>query len=238
MIWFTSDTHAFHKNICRGSTAWEDANGQNLRPFKDQYEMTEKLIENINKHVKQDDTLWHLGDWSFGGTNSIWNFRKRLNCKNIHLVYGNHDQHIEKNIVLPNVISTMPYGDIFIDGDSNKYGGLKPGDGEYPNYVGAQRLFLSVQHYKELSINKTRFVLSHFAHRVWNKSHHGSIHLYGHSHGTLKDNTKEGVYDKGKSMDVGVDTHAEFRPYSIEEIMKIMEKRENIRVDHHNKDTN
>ena len=44
-----------------------------------------------------EDTLYHLGDWSFGGIENIWNFRKRINCKNIYLVPGNHDHHIKKN---------------------------------------------------------------------------------------------------------------------------------------------
>ena len=46
----------------------------------------------------------------------------------------------------------------------------------------------------------------------------GAIHLYGHSHG--------GIKDFGKSMDVGIDAHKEFRPFHINEILQIMEKRE------------
>jgi len=41
------------------------------------------------------------------------------------------------------------------------------------------------------------FFLSHYAHRVWDRSHYGVIHLFGHSHG--------GLTDHGLSMDVGVD---------------------------------
>ena len=40
-------------------------------------------------------------------------------------------------------------------------------------------------------------VLCHYAMRVWNKSHYGAYHFYGHSHGGL-----DGV---GRSVDVGVD---------------------------------
>jgi hypothetical protein len=42
--------------------------------------------------------------------------------------------------------------------------------------------------------------------RVWNRSHHGSWHLYGHSHGRLPEPPTL------LSMDVGVDTH-DFRPW-------------------------
>ena len=31
----------------------------------------------------EDDFLIHLGDWSFGGFDSIKEFRSRINCKNI-----------------------------------------------------------------------------------------------------------------------------------------------------------
>lgn len=30
-----------------------------------------------------------------------------------------------------------------------------------------------------------RAYLSHYSHRVWRNSHHGAIHLYGHSHGNI-----------------------------------------------------
>lgn len=107
------------------------------------------------------------------------------------------------------------------------------------NWNNCQELFTDVTHQKELHIKvdgqQYHFNMNHNAKRVWNKSHKGSIMLYGHSHGSLP----EYGDDKGKfykTMDVGVDTHPEFRPYSLGEILKIMDKRivlENL--DHHNK---
>ncbi len=100
------------------------------------------------------------------------------------------------------------------------------------NKEGIQSIFTSVQHYKELSINGHRVILSHYAMRVWNKSHHGSIMLFGHSHGTLKG------YSDYKTMDVGVDTNR-LIPYSWSEIQTIMSKKQQLQeVDHHNKTTN
>ena len=46
MIWFTSDTHGFHSNICKGCTKWTSGS---MRDFNDPVSMTEQLIENINK---------------------------------------------------------------------------------------------------------------------------------------------------------------------------------------------
>lgn len=62
--------------------------------------MNEAIIKSINDTVKEDDTLYHLGDWSFGGYHNIWNFRKRIICKDIRFVFGNHDHHIRNNRVL------------------------------------------------------------------------------------------------------------------------------------------
>lgn len=83
----------------------------------------------------------------------------------------------------------------------------------------------------ELKYNGQLYVLDHYAHRIWNKSHHGSIHLYGHSHDSLEH------MPYGKSMDVGVDSAyrilGSYRPFSLEEITSIMNTREILTVDHH-----
>lgn len=62
--------------------------------------------------------------------------------------------------------------------------------------------------------NYPEIVISHFAMRVWNKSHFGSWHLFGHSHGTLE--------GQGKSFDVGVDCN-NFTPISIIDIERRMQ---------------
>ena len=80
-IWFTSDTHWGHKNIIKLCN----------RPFQNVEEMNEVLIENWNKVVSKDDTVFHLGDFAFGGS-SVWNsIIPRLNG-HINLIIGNHDR--------------------------------------------------------------------------------------------------------------------------------------------------
>ena len=69
-------------------------------------------------------------------------------------------------------------------------------------------------------------VLCHYAMRVWNKSHWGSYHLYGHSHGTLED------LNNSLSFDVGVDCHNLY-PVSAERVEEIMSKKEFRPIDHH-----
>ena len=67
------------------------------RPFNNLHDMNEAIVRGINDYAGQDDVIIHLGDWSFGGYENIREFWDRLICKNIHLVLGNHDHHIENN---------------------------------------------------------------------------------------------------------------------------------------------
>lgn len=60
-----------------------------------------------------------------------------------------------------------------------------------------------------VKVEATDLVLCHYGLRVWNRSHHGAIHLYGHSHGNLPGDSQ--------SCDVGVDCW-DFRPISLDEI--------------------
>lgn len=57
-------------------------------------------------------------------------------------------------------------------------------------------------------------VLCHYAMRVWYKSHCGSWHLYGHSHGNLPE-------ENNLSFDVGVDSW-NYTPVSFDQIAKKM----------------
>jgi calcineurin-like phosphoesterase family protein len=100
-VWITSDTHYSHKNICRGVTDWRLEDGSipinQTRDFKTLDQMNDAIVNNINNLVGQDDVLIHLGDWSFGGFQNVKLFRDRIFCKEIHLILGNHDHHIESN---------------------------------------------------------------------------------------------------------------------------------------------
>lgn len=94
-IFFTSDTHAFHKNITKGETSW--THSTSVRDFQTKEEMTNEVARSINNYVREDDILVHLGDWSFNGQDKIELFRSMINCKNILFITGNHDHHILRN---------------------------------------------------------------------------------------------------------------------------------------------
>lgn len=81
---FTSDTHFSHANIIRFCN----------RPFNDVEQMNETLITNWNRVVQPEDTVFHLGDFCFGGSAEWTKILNRLSGK-IYLILGNHDR---KNI--------------------------------------------------------------------------------------------------------------------------------------------
>lgn len=84
-LFFTSDTHYAHSNICSATTKWEGSSNL-TRQFNSLDHMNNTLVNNINCMVGEDDILIHLGDFSFGGFEKIQEFRDRIVCKNIHLV--------------------------------------------------------------------------------------------------------------------------------------------------------
>lgn len=160
-------------------------------------------------------------------------------------MFGNHDHHIERNRELPNAhtIWTEDKGIIVVDGSCPKVTGTDKG---VIRPARTQELFKSVQHYSRRVIGGQDMVLCHYAMRTWDKGHKGTWMLFGHSHGTLGKYLSErtmldqmlGKTKEYKTMDVGIDTHPEFRPYHIEEIRKKMQNRVNLIVDHHNEATN
>ncbi len=85
----------------------------------------------------------------------------------------------------------------------------------------------SSQAYAEITVEGTRLVLFHYAMRVWNRSHHGAVHLYGHSHNSLPGDNQ--------CCDVGVDNPmCGYRPVSLAEIARFLAGQpERIPVDHH-----
>lgn len=70
---------------------------------------------------------------------------------------------------------------------------------------------------KTITVEKQPIVLCHYALRVWDRSHYGSWHLHGHSHGNL---LPEGTF----RLDVGVDSRG-FGLWSFDLVKEFMERR-------------
>jgi len=184
-IYFTSDTHFGHANIIRYCN----------RPFTSLEAMDQALIEAINERVGPEDTLYHLGDFSFRAGDPD-RYRAALRCKNIVLILGNHDPRTK--------------------------------DGRPKEKFAA--LFKDVRDLMRIEVEhegvERTIVLCHYALRVWEKSHHGAWHLFGHSHGSLADDLS------ALSCDVGVDANA-FRPLSVDDIAAKMTRKRFAPIDHH-----
>lgn len=162
-LWFTSDTHYNHANICSSTTMW--TNPVTCREFISLEQMNSHLIANINEKVEQDDILFHLGDWSFGGFESIRAFRESIFCKNIHIITGNHDHHIENNRDnCQELFSSV-----------NKYVELT-----VKWNIGTPLM------------EEQDFVLMHFPIASWNNLARNSIHLHGHVHLTANNRIGKG----------------------------------------------
>lgn len=207
-IWFTSDLHYWHKNITYGESLWNDRE-LNCRMFNTIKDMSSHIVNQINKYVDEDDILYHLGDWSFGGIQNLWNLRKQLNVKTIHQINGNHDQHIINNKELPNCHRGLKIGECVDYYD------------ETIAKANAHDLFQSVNNYLEIKIDKQKLCLMHYPIESWNDIRKGSIMLHGHIHG-------EGYY-KSNRLDVGIDNayriFGEYKPFEYNEILKILKNR-------------
>jgi len=84
-IWFTADTHFGHGNVIR----------YNKRPYSSGSEMDTVLIENWNKAIQPNDTIYHLGDFTLQGKKLAEHYFSRLNGR-IHVVPGGHDRSWNK----------------------------------------------------------------------------------------------------------------------------------------------
>ncbi len=77
------NTHFGHENVLKFTD----------RPWETIWQMNDAIVDNINGRVAVDDELYILGDFSFKMTaQDAYGLRKRIACKRIHLVPGNHDK--------------------------------------------------------------------------------------------------------------------------------------------------
>ena len=84
--WFTADFHLGHANIIRYCG----------RPFESVAEMDAAILGRLNSSVAEDDILYFLGDFCRGSGREALAYRKRIRCKNIFFVEGNHDDGARK----------------------------------------------------------------------------------------------------------------------------------------------
>lgn len=182
-IWFSSDFHFNHINICGPKISkWQSG----YRNFCSLAEMNNTIIDNLNSKVMPEDVLYFLGDFAFGDKTQIPALRERIKCKTIHVLRGNHDYALAKYYIA---------------------------------------CFTSLKDTIRPIINGREIVMCHEPKDVWTNNHKGTIHLFGHCHGSYKN-------PKGQRIDVGVDTN-NFFPYSFEQVESLCLAKEPFLPDHH-----
>jgi calcineurin-like phosphoesterase family protein len=84
--WFTADFHLGHQNIIRYCG----------RPFETLTDMDATILDRLNSSVMEGDVLYFLGDFCRGSGKDALDYRKRIRCKNIFFIEGNHDAGARK----------------------------------------------------------------------------------------------------------------------------------------------
>lgn len=157
------------------------------RPFVDLKEHDEMLIKNWNEVVSDDSIVIHQGDFSLGlKSNKLKWILESLNGI-IYLCKGNHEKDIMKKSWAREYFEDIQLRyEIEVDDVNGKF--------------------------KNENKKFNVIVADHFAMLSWNKSHFGSYHTFGHSHGNLKHPSKF-------AYDVGVDTN-NYYPISYFQLME------------------
>lgn len=81
MIYFISDTHFYHTNIIKYCN----------RPFTSVNEMNKTIMDNWNSTVKDNDTIYVLGDFCLSLDTEMIDIFNKLKGNKI-LIRGNHDR--------------------------------------------------------------------------------------------------------------------------------------------------
>lgn len=238
--WFVgSDYHCFHnKDFIIGPRGHTDVNKYN-----------EWLIESHNSRVRAQDDFLFLGDFLVGAGQNAWEkgneIISRLNG-NIFMLFGNHNSFISQ---LYRQTLTEFLG-MYVRSEDKEY--LKSIE-IYPlthyHYSGKKITFLGKFVEGNIKIEPPddksqkqnyRYTASHYPISSWPELSRGSISLSGHEHSNLNDWSPFELH-KGKKLDCGVDNAIKYNSspvFSMEEVIKIMSKKQYLGVGHHKKEEN
>ena len=199
--WFTSDTHWNHKNVIKYCN----------RPFKQ--------VCNVCDGTKEDCAECN-GDGFFPLVEEMneklienWNKVVKPNDQVYHLgdlIFASKKAHVTELFKRLNGHIHWIYGN-HDKSFRNAPGAAWQGD------------------YKEVKINKQKFILSHYPFMSWNGQHNGTVMLHGHCHGNLKHNGTDLL------IDVGTDCW-NYTPAHVDEIMAEVEKIKAKNLNEHGKE--
>ena len=112
-LFFTSDTHFFHKNILKYCN----------RPFENVQEMNQEIVKRWNEVIPKDAIVFHLGDFSLtANMKELDSLIHKLNG-DIHLIIGNHEKDaLGKSYIRDKWASISDIAEIYIKDPEITYG--------------------------------------------------------------------------------------------------------------------
>lgn len=221
-VFFTADYHYSHANIIKYCN----------RPF---------LNAADQEVYERNGKSWHDGDWKGERASN-----HRISPESVQMM---NDAIVANTNKIVGKDDTLYFlGDWAFGGKHNYYRNAKELRdrlkceriimiwGNHDDEFVINNLFNTDANLMEIDVQGQRITLCHYAMAVWNKSHRGAWQLYGHSHTNLE-NWIDKAMPGHLSMDVGIDNAyrllGEFRPFSFEEIKRIMNDRGGFFPDHH-----
>lgn len=232
----TSDLHFFHNK----KFLYEP------RGCKTPEEHTEMIINGINEQANEHSLIINLGDFCLTCSyEDMLDAIIKIKCRNIWSIIGNHDTRILK--LMDRLTDYAKWNSYYDDIKSLTDPSVDLSDKE--KWIYYNKSLINLGKFKEIVIQepsdevgvkdkKHHVTLAHYPLLIWNKSHHGTISLCGHSHGTLYESSLEQV--DSKRLDVGVDNALAYNGnvmFDWNSIKKIMSFKGINVVDHHNKTT-
>lgn len=203
-LFFTSDIHWNHTCLSWETPLWKS------RGFSSVEESNEYAIVEINRVVSEDSVLYHLGDGFLNCSDQqIMDFWKRINCKDVRYIFGNHDAGMYR--IMQNAIKEQ-YG---LEGVE-----VYPTTWENVTFLGNKAT---------LKVGKRYIDLCHYAQRIWDKQKWQSWSLSGHSH--MNDIGRLPSSPVDKAFDIG--WCGKKSPWLYQEIDDVMETKTIKIRDHH-----
>jgi len=174
-VYFTSDFHFYHTGILYFHPKRREEFGITLEELQSDKaiaveKMNQGLIKLWNNTVTRDDTVYFLGDFSFGNKNETEKILQQLKGKKF-LIRGNHDKSLnglERYFQYVGDIKEAKFS-------NNQFKFIDPNE----------TFCVEMCHYPLLT---------------WNRRTHGTIMLHGHCHSALNsinENSKELRVDVG-----------------------------------------
>lgn len=220
-IYITGDTHFDHSNMIKFlhrpflgpadvevlaalGGKWHNGSWKGPKEVKHKISpvsveiMNEALIGEINRTVPKDAKLIHVGDWS-------------INPKDPkdYAYYAERCARFRQKI-------------------NCGWVGILWGNHDIPDQI--HHLFQWSGFIAKVELQKleTCLVLSHYYQAVWDMSHRGGLHVYGHSHSEIEHYAELAMPGR-RAMDVGVDNAAkilgQYRPFKLQEVINLLKEK-------------